>query len=58
MVPDPSPVEVGAAFPFAARREQAEPEAVQAILTAIGTGRSPCGSTSARASVKTLPLPS
>jgi diguanylate cyclase (GGDEF)-like protein len=38
VVPDPSPVEVGAAFPFAARREQAEPEAVQAILTAIGTG--------------------
>ncbi len=38
VVPDPSPVVVDAAFPFGARREQAEPQAVRAIMEAIGTG--------------------
>lgn len=38
VVPDPSPVEVGASFPFGERREQADPQAVAAILEAIGTG--------------------
>lgn len=38
VVPDPAPVEVGATFPFGSRREQAEPQAVRAILDAIGTG--------------------
>lgn len=38
VVPWPSPVEVGATFPLGSRREQAEPQAVRAILEAIGTG--------------------
>ena len=38
MVPDPAPVNVEASFPFGARREQAEPAAIKAILDAIGTG--------------------
>ncbi len=38
VVPWPSPVEVGATFPLGARRAQAEPQAVRAILEAIGTG--------------------
>ncbi len=38
VVPDPSPVEVGATFPFGMLRQQAEPAAVEAILSAIGTG--------------------
>lgn len=38
VVPDPSPVLVASAFPFGARRAQPEPQAVRAILDAIGTG--------------------
>lgn len=38
VVPDPSPVEVGASFPFGMLRQQAEPAAVEAILDSIGTG--------------------
>jgi diguanylate cyclase (GGDEF)-like protein len=38
VVPDPSPVDVCAVFPFGTAREQAEPQAVRAILEAIGTG--------------------
>lgn len=38
VVPDPSPVPLGAAFPFGEQREQAEPQQVRAILEAIGTG--------------------
>jgi len=38
VVPEESPVELGAAYPFAARREQPEPQAVRAILEAIGVG--------------------
>lgn len=38
VIPEPAPVEVTAAFPFGSRREQADPQAVSAILEAIGTG--------------------
>lgn len=38
VIPDQPDVEVGAAFAFGKRREQAEPAAVLAILEAIGTG--------------------
>ena len=38
VVPESSPVELAAAFPFASRRAQPEPQAVRAILEAIGLG--------------------
>ena len=38
VVPDPSPVAVGASFPFGMVRQQAEAGAVDSILAAIGTG--------------------
>jgi diguanylate cyclase (GGDEF)-like protein len=38
VVPWPSPIEVGATFALGSRREQADPQAVRAILEAIGTG--------------------
>lgn len=38
VVPEQSPVELAAAFPFAARQAQPEPQAVRAILETIGLG--------------------
>lgn len=38
VVPDESPVELGAVFPIGSLREVAEPAAVRAILDTIGTG--------------------
>ncbi|MES2124426.1 MAG: diguanylate cyclase [Gemmatimonadota bacterium] len=38
VVPEDHDTEVGAAFPFGQRRQQAEPAAVRTILEAIGTG--------------------
>jgi diguanylate cyclase (GGDEF)-like protein len=40
VVPDPSPVDVGAAFGFGKLRDEAEPKAVRAVLESIGMGPS------------------
>lgn len=38
VIPDQAMIEIGAAFAFGVRREQADPTAVRTILDAIGTG--------------------
>lgn len=38
VVPELSPVDLGAVFPFAARQPEPEPQAVRAVLEAIGVG--------------------